>query len=276
VPGGIAAAVAAARDAEVAVVVVGTTARLESEGFDRADLNLPGAQDDLVRAVAAANPRTVVVINAGAPVTMPWRDEVAAVLLSWFGGQEFGHALADVLLGHAEPGGRLPTTWPAAEADVPVLITRPEEGVLRYDEGIHIGYRAWARAGRTPAYPFGHGLGYTTWEISDLKVAAAMPGHPARVTVTLGNTGDRAGRQVVQAYLSKEGSAVDRPARWLAGFASVHAEPGTRHQVSLALPARSFAHWDNGWHTEPGAYTVHLGTDAKHLPLSARISILPT
>jgi beta-glucosidase len=276
VPDGIAAAVAAARDAEVAVVVVGTTARLESEGFDRADLNLPGAQDDLVRAVAAANPRTVVVINAGAPVTMPWRDEVAAVLLSWFGGQEFGHALADVLLGHTEPGGRLPTTWPATEADVPVLITRPEEGVLRYDEGIHLGYRAWARAGRTPAYPFGHGLGYTTWEISDLNVAAALPGQPVRVTATVGNTGHRAGRQVLQVYLSKEGSPVDRPVRWLAGFASVHAEPGTRHQVDLTLPARAFAHWDNGWQTEPGDYTVNLGTDAEHLPLSARICILPT
>jgi len=250
---------------------VGTTSRLESEGFDRADLNLPGAQDDLVRAVAAANPRTVVVVNAGAPVTMPWRDEVAAVLLSWFGGQEFGHALADVLLGRTEPGGRLPTTWPAAEADVPVLTTRPEDGVLRYDEGIHIGYRAWARAGRTPAYPFGHGLGYTTWEIRDLNVAAALPGHPVRVTVTVANTGDRAGRQVVQAYLSKEGSAVDRPVRWLAGFASVRAEPGNRHQVSLTLSARAFAHWDNGWHTESGNYTVHVGTDAEHLPLSARV-----
>jgi len=273
VPDGIAAAVATARDAEVAVVVVGTTSRLESEGFDRADLKLPGAQDELVRAVAAANPHTVVVVNAGAPVTMPWRDDVAAVLLSWFGGQEFGHALADVLLGHTEPGGRLPTTWPATEADVPVLATRPEDGVLRYDEGIHIGYRAWARAGRTPAYPFGHGLGYTTWEVSDLNVAA-LPGQPVRVTVTVANTGHRAGRQVIQAYLSKEGSAVDRPVRWLAGFASVHAEPGTRHQVGLTLPARGFAHWDNGWHTEPGNYTVHLGTDAEHLPLRTRISIL--
>jgi len=276
VPDGIAAAVAAARDAEVAVVVVGTTARLESEGFDRADLNLPGAQDDLVRAVAAANPRTVVVVNAGAPVTMPWRDEVAAVLLSWFGGQEFGHALADVLLGHTEPGGRLPTTWPAAEADVPVLTTSPADGVLRYDEGIHVGYRAWARAGRTPAYPFGHGLGYTTWELTDLHVAAALPGQPVRVTATVGNTGRRAGRQVLQAYLSKERSAVDRPVRWLAAFASVHAEPGARHQVDLTLPARAFAHWDNGWQTESGTYTVHFGTSAEDLPLSARISILPT
>ncbi|MDT7624973.1 MAG: beta-glucosidase [Pseudonocardiales bacterium] len=282
---GIAAAVASARAAEVAVVVVGTTPQLESEGFDRTGLALPGAQDDLVRAVAAANPRTVVVVNSGGPVTMPWRDEVAAVLLGWFGGQEFGHALADVLLGHTEPGGRLPTTWPATEADVPVLNTTPENGLLRYDEGIHIGYRAWLRAGHQPAYPFGHGLGYTTWDIADLEIDTTDTtdttgagdaddlGHPVPVTFTARNTGQRAGRQVFQAYLSKEESTVDRPVRWLAGFATVRAEPDSQHQVRLTLPARAFAHWDAGWHTEPGSYTLRIGTDAMHLPLAARISV---
>ena len=270
---GIAAAVAAAREAEVAVVVVGTTPGLESEGFDRTDLALPGEQDDLVRAVAATNPRTVVVVNSGGPVTMPWRDEVAAVLLAWFGGQEFGHALADVLLGHTEPGGRLPNTWPATEADVPVVTTRPDNGVLRYSEGIHIGHRAWMRGGHTPAYPFGHGLGYTTWDITDLTVTSPIAGQPAHVTVAVRNTGDRAGKQVIQAYLSRGGSAVDRPARWLAGFATVRAEAGTRYQVHLTLPPRAFAHWDTGWRTEPGTYTVHVGTDAEHTPLSAPISI---
>ncbi|HEX4361485.1 MAG TPA: glycoside hydrolase family 3 C-terminal domain-containing protein [Pseudonocardia sp.] len=269
VPDAIAAAAACAGAAEMAVVVVGTTPKLESEGFDRAGLALPGAQDDLVRAVAAANPRTVVVVNSGGPVLLPWRDEVAAVLVSWFGGQEFGAALADVLLGRAEPGGRLPMTWPAAEADVPVLNTRPADGVLHYDEGVHIGYRAWLRAGRAPAYPFGHGLGYTSWELADLVVAAPDSGEPATVTVTVHNTGRRAGRQVVQAYLSRPGSTVDRPVRWLAGFASVHAEPGTRHEVSIPLPARAFEHWDAGWRTEPGRFTVHVGTDAEHLPLHA-------
>lgn len=271
VPDAIAAAAVSAGAAEVAVVVVGTTPKLESEGFDRAGLALPGAQDDLVRAVAAANPRTVVVVNSGGPVLLPWRDEVAAVLVSWFGGQEFGAALADVLLGRAEPGGRLPMTWPAAEADVPVLNTRPADGVLRYDEGVHIGYRAWLRAGRAPAYPFGHGLGYTSWELADLVVAAPDGGEPARATVTVRNTGRRAGRQVVQAYLSRPGSTVDRPVRWLAGFASVHAEPGTRHEVSIPLPARAFEHWDAGWRTEPGRFTVHVGTDAAHLPLHAAL-----
>ena len=121
---------------DVAVVVVGTTAEVESEGFDRTTLALPGRQDDLVRRVAAANPRTVVIVNAGSPVELPWADDVAAVLLAWFPGQEVGHALADVLLGAAEPGGRLPTTWPVVAADCPVLGTTPADGALAYDEGV--------------------------------------------------------------------------------------------------------------------------------------------
>ena len=129
----IAAAVEAAAASDVAVVVVGTTAEVESEGFDRTSLALPGRQDELVRRVAAANPRTVVVVNSGAPVLLPWADDVAAVLLTWFGGQEFGNALADVLLGYAEPGGRLPTTWPASTEGLPS--TQPADGVLTYTRG---------------------------------------------------------------------------------------------------------------------------------------------
>ncbi len=146
----IAEAVAEARAADTAVVVVATTERVESEGFDRTDLALPGRQDDLVRAVAAANPNTVVVVNAGSPVEMPWREDVAAVLLTWFPGQEGGAALADVLTGAEEPGGRLPTTWPAVLADAPVTDVVPVDGELAYAEGPFIGYRAWDRSGRTP------------------------------------------------------------------------------------------------------------------------------
>ncbi|WP_280353982.1 beta-glucosidase family protein [Nocardia otitidiscaviarum] len=263
-----AAAVELARTSDVAVVVVGTTEQIESEGFDRTDLRLPGRQDELVAAVAAANPRTVVVVNSGAPVEMPWRDDVAAVLLSWFPGQEFGAALADVLTGAAEPGGRLPTTWPARMADVPVLSTTPRaDGTLPYTEGIHVGYRAWLKSGAAPAYPFGHGLGYTTWSLGDLSV----DGRTATVTVT--NTGDREGKQVVQAYLSRADSAVDRPVRWLAGFAAVTVAPGASHTVRIALPQRAFEHWtEAGWATEPGSFTLHVGTSVTDLPLAAEIS----
>ncbi|MGS2809144.1 beta-glucosidase [Nocardia sp. MW-W600-9] len=262
-----AAAIELARAAEVAVVVVGTTEQIESEGVDRTSLRLPGRQDELVAAVAAVNPRTVVVVNSGAPVEMPWRDEVAAVLLSWFPGQEFGAALADVLTGTAEPGGRLPTTWPKSMADVPVLSTTPVDGVLDYPEGIHIGYRAWLRAGTEPAYPFGHGLGYTTWSTEDL----AVDGRTVSITVT--NTGDRDGKQVVQAYLSRPDSAVDRPVRWLAGFTAVTLAPGESRTVSITLPDRAFQHWGpDGWETEPGEFTVRVGTSVADLPHTALLS----
>jgi beta-glucosidase len=264
----LARAAAAAGRADVAVVVVGTTNKVESEGFDRGTLALPGGQDDLVRAVAAANPRTVVVVNSGSPVLMPWRDEVAAVLLSWFGGQEMGNALADVLLGAAEPGGRLPTTWPAREEDVPVLSTKPLGGELEYAEGIHIGYRAWLRADARPAYPFGHGLGYTTWAYQDLAVSGQ------RATVRVRNAGGRAGKEVVQVYLSRPDSAVGRPVRWLAGFAVVRAEPGETATVEVPLDPRAFQYWsvaEHAWVDEPGTFTVHAGRNVLDTPLQSTV-----
>lgn len=269
----VAAAAALAAACDVAVVVVGTSDRIESEGFDRTSLALPGHQDDLVRAVAAANPRTVVVVNSGAPVLLPWRDEVAAVLLGWFGGERFGDAVADVLLGHAEPGGRLPTTWPATGEERSVLSGRPTGGVLRYDEGVHVGHRNWLRHGETPAYPFGHGLGYTTWTLDD-AVAGPWSADGVAVTVTLTNTGDRAGRQVVQAYLSRPGSDVERPARWLVGWAVVDAAPGTT-TATVAVSRRAFRHRAGGtWATEPGTYDLHLGFSVSDTPLHATVEVV--
>ncbi|WP_426363702.1 beta-glucosidase [Streptomyces sp. E-08] len=256
-------AVEAARAADTAVVVVATTERVESEGFDRKDLALPGRQDDLVRAVAAANPNTVVVVNAGSPVELPWREDVAAVLLSWFPGQEGGAALADVLTGAEEPGGRLPTTWPVALADVPVTEVTPTGGELHYTEGVFIGYRAWDRAGAVPAYPFGHGLGYTTWSYDSLVAA------PGTVTARITNTGDRPGRETVQIYLAPVDDTVERPARWLAAFANVEAAPGETVETEIALPRRAFEIWDdekNDWTLVTGAYEVvaaHSLTDAR-------------
>ena len=275
----IAEAVEIARTADVAVVVVGTNEKVESEGFDRTDLRLPGRQDDLVAAVAAVNPRTVVVVNSGSPVVMPWRDDVAAVLLTWFGGQEYGHSLADVVTGAAEPGGRLPTTWPMTEADVPVLDVTPHDGVVRYDEGIHIGYRAWLRAGIEPAYPFGFGLGYTTWSYDAVRVmdagvhsGAVAASGSVRVSVDVTNTGERTGRQVVQIYLSRESLTVDRPLRWLAGSAVVTANPGQTKTAEVLVRARAFQHWDSAthaWTAEPGRFTLIVGRDATDSALDA-------
>ena len=261
-------AVALAAAADVAVVVVATTEEVESEGVDRAGLALPGRQDELVARVAAANPRTVVVVNAGAPVLMPWRQDVAAVLLTWFPGQEAGAALGDVLTGTSEPGGRLPTTWPAEEADCPVWEVEPTDGVLRYDEGLFIGYPAWQRRGTAqPAYWFGHGLGYTDWEYEGLDVrlrSTAADGDPyaarAEAVVRVRNTGARAGRETVQLYLAPDGSDRTRPDRRLVGFAVVTAEPGETVEVRVALPLRSFQTWgDAGWAVRPGTYAVEAG-----------------
>ncbi|BEL09401.1 glycoside hydrolase family 3 C-terminal domain-containing protein [Actinoplanes sichuanensis] len=258
----IAEAVELAARSDVAVVVVGTTEQVESEGFDRTSLALPGRQDELVSRVAAANPRTIVVVNAGSPVLLPWSEEVAAVLLTWFPGQEAGAALADVLLGVAEPGGRLPTTWPRSEKDCPVLDVKPSDGTLGYDEGIFIGYRGWLRQATEPLFAFGHGLGYTEWSYDHM----AHSGSEVRVTVT--NTGWRAGREVVQVYLSPGAdtltaseapdidSPVERPERWLAGFGTVDAEPGESVTVTIPIPERAFQVWNDGWQTVPGAYTV--------------------
>ncbi len=258
----LARAVGLARTSDVAVVVVGTTDEIESEGFDRTSLALPGRQDELVRAVRAVNDRTVVVVNSGGPVELPWRDEVAAVLLTWFPGQEAGHGLADVLLGVREPGGRLPTTWAADQRDLPVSSVVPDGGVLRYDEGLHVGYRAWHRSGATPAYWFGHGLGYTTWAYEE--VTAIASGVRARVR----NTGDRAGREVVQVYVTRPGSAVERPERWLGGWAVASAGPGEAVEVDVEVPARAYRHWTpDGWATEPGPFTLLVGRSAGDTPL---------
>ncbi|MFG1669863.1 glycoside hydrolase family 3 protein [Streptomyces sp. Y7] len=265
----IAEAVEAARGADTAVVVVATTDRVESEGFDRTDLALPGRQDELVRAVAAANPNTVVVVNSGSPVELPWRDDVAAVLLSWFPGQEGGAALADVLTGAHEPGGRLPTTW-GSLADAPVTEVVPTDGELPYTEGVFIGYRAWEKDGRVPSYPFGHGLGYTDWTYESAEVKGST------VTVRVRNLGERAGREVVQVYLSPSEPDAERPVRWLAGFAGVEAGPGERGEAVVELPRRAFEVWDektNKWTHVKGSYEIQVGRSIADRRVTATINV---
>ncbi|MFF4574317.1 glycoside hydrolase family 3 C-terminal domain-containing protein [Streptomyces sp. NPDC001410] len=265
----IAEAARAARGADTAVVMVATTDRVESEGFDRTDLRLPGRQDDLVHAVAAANPNTVVIVNSGSPVELPWRDEVAAVLLTWFPGQEGGAALADVLTGAHEPGGRLPTTW-GSLTDAPVTQVVPADGELPYTEDLLIGYRAWERAGRTPSYPFGHGLGYTDWTYEALE----MDGTTARIR--LRNTGDRPGREVVQIYVAPAEPDTERPARWLAGFADAEAGPGESAEVTVELPRRTFEVWDDtakAWAFVKGSYEITAARSISDHRLTATINV---
>jgi beta-glucosidase len=279
-------AVEAAAAADVAVVMVGSAETSESEGYDRDTLALPGRQDELVRRVTAACPRTVVVVNAGMPVLMPWAGQVGAVIYAWLPGQAVGEALTDVLLGRAEPGGRLPVTLPAAEADCPVLHAQPSDGRLDYAEGLLIGYRGYDAAGIAPMFPFGHGLGYTTWDYESLSGPAATlaPGTDALLRVRVRNCGSRPGREVVQAYVSGvPGSASpdpadppngSRPVRVLGAFGGVLAGPGETAEVTLRVPARIFAVFDEEagqWVWPPGEFTVQVGRSSRDLRLAATV-----
>jgi beta-glucosidase len=273
----LAEAVELARGAETAVVVVGTTGEIESEGFDRPTLALPGRQDELVAAVAAANPRTVVIVNSGGPVEMPWRESVPSVLLGWFPGQEAGHGLADVLLGRAEPGGRLPTTWTALSTAGPLPSITPVGGVLRYEEGPYIGHRAWRRAGMEPAYWLGHGLGYTTWAYEGMEVAAdgGSSEYGALARVRVRNTGARPGREVVQLYLTTGADAYDDGGPRLAGYAAVRAAPGEPAVAEVRIEPRAFQRWspeEGRWQARPGPYTLYAGPSAARQPLSQPVA----
>lgn len=273
-------AVEAARRSDAAIVVVGSTHTTESEGYDRDSLALPGAQDELIAAVAAVNPRTIVVVNSGMPMLMPWADRVAAIMQAWFPGQEFGHALADVLLGRIEPSGRLPVTMPRSEKELPVGQAVPVGGRLEYDEGLLVGYRGYDRGMLEPRFPFGHGLGYTTWSFErlDVPVGPTRAGADVEITVAVDNLGPRAGELVVQAYLSGPDQAADpqRPVRTLAGFTRVHAEAGAEQIARIRLPHRAFARWDTEagtWNYPTGTYVIEVGFSSRDLRLRAQIDI---
>lgn len=246
-----------AASADVAVVVVRDWM---TEGADKDSLALPGDQDDLVRAVAAANDRTVVVVQSGGPVELPWRDDVAAVLEAWYPGQADGAALASVLYGDIDASGRLPVTF-AEEDQYPTSDPEAfpgEGGEVHYHEGVFVGYRHFDAAGIDPMYPFGHGESFASVRYRDAAVADER-----RVGVTLENESSRVAREVVQAYVRAPQGRMDRPIRELAGFVSVDLQPGERVTAEVGLDERSFAYWDGGWTIEPGTYTVEIGRSSR-------------
>jgi beta-glucosidase len=275
----LAAAEETARTADAAIVVVGSADLTECEGFDRTTLALPGRQDELVSRVAAVNARTIVVVNSGMPVLMPWAEQVPAVLQIWLPGQAVGDALADVLFGDVEPGGRLPVTLPATEADCPVLDATPASGALEYREGLLIGYRGYDAAGTSPRFAFGHGLGYTNWRYDMIEAITAdhQPGRDLDLRVLIANVGSRPGREVVQAYLAGAPGDPARPVRTLAAFGTATAAPGESAEVRLRIPARAFARWDEqagGWVWPPGPFTVEVGRSSRDLRLSLPVQSL--
>jgi beta-glucosidase len=261
-------AVELARQADVAVVCIGTTGAVELEARDRTSLGLPGNQKELVKAVMAANPRTVVVLMSGGPLTVPWlKKNVSAMLQAWWGGEEMGHALADVLFGDVNPAGHLPHTVYASEEQVPPLD--------EYD--VRKGFTYMYVKG-DPLFPFGHGLSYTEFKYSDLTVTPKQlaPDSTATVRVTVENVGQRAGDEVVQLYVRAGESRVSRPARELRGFQRSTLNPGEKETVSFTLPAEKLAFYDVETHrfvVEPGAYDVLVGSSSQDIRLTGRLTV---
>ena len=274
-------AVLVARSAETAIVVVGLPARNESEGFDRGHLRLPAQHNELVRAVVAANPNTIVVLCNGSAVQLPWIDQPRAVLEVFLGGQAGGSAIADVVFGDVDPGGRLAETFALRAEDHASDAFFPGESRLsQYREGIHVGYRWFDTAGVPVLFPFGHGLSYTTFAIDGLEIGDARDvdaaGFELPVSVTVTNTGDRRGSEVVQCYVAPHDPSVHRPRHELVGFGKVHLDPGESTLVTITLDHRSFAHWDvasNAWQVDPGRYTIEVGRSSASLPLHETVEL---
>ncbi len=275
-PDAMAQAEAAARDADVAVVVVGLNHDWETEGHDRATMALPDPQPELIRRVAAANERTVIVVNAGAPVTLDWLDEVPAAVQLWYPGQEGGHALADVLFGDVNPAGRLPFTVPKRIEDNPSHGNYPGEGGrVVYDEGIFVGYRHYQARRVEPALAFGHGLSYTRFEYGELHLDIRGDDE-ILVTVPVTNVGSIDGAEVVQCYVHDVESSVERPPAELKGFARVPIPSGETVPVTIGLDRRSLAFWHpdrGGWTVESGEFEVRVGAASDDIRTTARFTV---
>lgn len=280
------AAATAARNADVAIVMVGDH---ESEGHDH-EIALAGKQDQLVDAVAAANPHTVVVLKAGSAVLMPWLDKVPAVVDAWYPGEEDGNAVASVLFGDVNPSGKLPLTFPKRASDSPCTTPAQYPGdakvdgydrVAHYTEGIFVGYRWFDAHSVEPLFPFGYGLSYTTFSFSRLSISPSQLSSkgPDKVTVDFDvtNTGSRAGAEVAQLYVGKPASsAVPEPPQELAGFQKVSLDPGQTRHVHLTLNARSFSHWDSAthaWAMTPGDYRIAIGNSSRDIKLTGKVNL---
>jgi beta-glucosidase len=273
-------AAALAAKADVAVVVVGNAPWIESEGHDRKSMELPAGQDELIEAVAKANKNTIVVINAGSPVAMPWVDHVPAILDMWYGGQEGGHGIAAVLFGDANPSAKLPVTFPKSWKDSPAYGHYPGTNLhVDYAEGIYVGYRWFDTRHVEPLFPFGYGLSYTKFAYSDLDVTPAKvtPDEPVHVSLRVRNTGPRAGTEIVELYVHDVESSIDRPEQELKGFERVSLAPGESKIVRMTLDKSALSFWSpatKGWVAEPGAFEVRVGASSRDIRLRASFDLV--
>jgi len=273
--GHIAEAVQSAQQADVAIVCVG---QQTGEGTDRSSLGLPGDQDSLINAVAAANPRTMVVLYVGAGTLMPWLGQVSTALVAWYPGQENGNALASVLFGDVNPSGKLPVTFPATASQVPANTTAQFPGTnghVSYSEKLLVGYRWYDASNAPPLFPFGHGLSYTTFAYSNLTVGAVSPSGQVAIGLDVRNTGNRAGAEVVQLYLGFPAVAGEPP-RQLKGFRKVTLAPGATSHINFSLIWEDLAYWDviaHQWTVPPGAFQVTVGSSSRDLRLAGSFTV---
>ncbi len=277
----IAEAVKLAKKSDVVVLVASLNGEWETEGADRVDMKLPGAQNELIERVAKANKNTIVVLNVGSAVEMPWIEKVPAVLQLWYDSQEQGNALADILFGDETPSGKLPTTFPVRLEDNPAYINYPgENGKVRYGEGIFVGYRYYDKKKLAPLFPFGHGLSYTTFKYSNMRLSAKSltPDQTIKVKVDVTNTGKVAGKEIVQVYVRDVRSTFARPEKELKAFEKVELQPKQTKTITFTLDREAFWYFDavkNAWSTETGEFEILVGASSRDICLNGIITLMP-
>ncbi|PKO04583.1 MAG: glycosyl hydrolase [Chloroflexi bacterium HGW-Chloroflexi-3] len=269
-----------AREADAVLIVAGLTNEWESEGFDRVDMRLPGQQNELISRIVASNKNTVIALNAGSPLEMPWVDEVSAVLQLWYPGQEIGHALSDVIFGDVSPSGKLPTTFPVRLEDNPAFINFPgENGKVLYGEGIYVGYRYYDKKNIQPLYPFGYGLSYTNFVYSDLHFSSDKigPDNVLQVSFDLSNTGAAAGKEVAQLYVRDLKARLPRPVKELKAFTKVFLNVGETRTITMSLDSQALAYYDpslEAWVAEPGDFEILVCSSSRDIRLKGLVTLL--
>ena len=263
-------AISLAKQSDAVILIVGTNSDWETEGNDRASLELPSNQDELIKNICEVNKNTVVVMNTGSPCEMPWHNEANAILQSWFPGQEFGNSLSDIIFGEVNPSGKLPTTFPKTISDTPAFATYPGEDLqMDYEEGLFIGYRWYDRENIEPLFPFGHGLSYTSFEYSNLRaIPPKGTSSVAAFEIDITNSGIMAGKEIVQGYVSVSNSNIERADKELKKFEKVSLEPGETKKLIFELSERDLSFWStesNTWQVEPAEYVFEVGASASDI-----------
>ena len=269
-------AVEVAKNADAVILVVGTNSDWETEGNDRADLSLPANQDQLIENILKENENTVVVLNSGSPVSMPWLDESKAVLQSWFGGQEYGNSLADLVFGRVNPSGKLPTTFPVKIEDTPAFDCYPgKNSQMDYEEKLLVGHRWYEKKNIKPLFPFGFGLSYTNFSFSNLELNK-KDGYNIDCKFKLKNLGKMDGSEVAQCYVSFSDATKDEPIKSLQSFKKVFIKKDNEVDVKLSLNKRNFSYWDiekKDWVVKSGKYTISIGSSSEHIELKEDVML---